>query len=345
MTAEIDKTELEVAADKERDIMAAQLCATASQIVRRVDTSHTITKPGVYDIPSAIYHADPCPDGSLSSSSAKLLLPVPFKGCPAKFNHARNNPQEHKAAFDFGHVAHKLVLGEGDEIAVLPWDNFRTKAAQQARDSAYVNGLVPIKEADYLIAQEMADEINVHPIAGELFKGGTAERSLFWECRETGIMCRARPDYLPAVGDIIPDYKTTARTVTKDDIQRTTDNLGYWLQAAWYLDGVETLQLMEEPEFRLVFQETKAPYIVTVAKLDPIYIEWGRTAMLKAREIFAQCQKSGNWSAGYHDDLVTIEPPGYSEHRLEEAMDKGAFDLAKYFQGPLDKQSGTEITT
>ncbi|MCP4548416.1 MAG: hypothetical protein GY835_18310 [bacterium] len=312
----------------------------------------TITKPGVYDIPAGEYHADPCPDGSLSSSSAKLILPVPFKGCPAKFNHARNTPAQPKKIFDFGHVAHKLVLGRGEHIKVLPYEDFRTKEAKKARDDARKAGQVPIKASDFDIAQQMATAVFSHPLAGKLFEGGVGERSLFWRCSQTGVMCRCRPDYLPTGGSIIPDYKTTGQTVTQDDIQRTTDNLGYWLQAAWYLDGIKTLGLAENPSFEFVFQETAPPHIVTVAQLDPVYIEWGRTAMLKAREMFAECQKSGDWSAGYHDDVVTIEPPGYSEHRLEAAMDKGAFDLACYFQGPhsddvmrvpLNKRSEMEI--
>jgi hypothetical protein len=140
---------------------------------------------------------------------------------------------------------------------------------------------------------------------------------------------------MPTGGAIYPDYKTTGTSAALDDITRTTDNLGYWLQAAWYLDGIKTLGLSVNPSFAFVFQETSPPHIVTVAQLDPIYIEWGRIAMFKAREMFARCQKTGDWSAGYHSGVVTIEPPGYSEHRLEKAADNGLFDLAREFQKPL----------
>ncbi|MGW9447058.1 hypothetical protein, partial [Bacillus mobilis] len=53
-------------------------------------TLSAITRPGVYDgIPEAVYHRDPVPGGSLSSSGARKLL---APSCPALFKY----DQEHK---------------------------------------------------------------------------------------------------------------------------------------------------------------------------------------------------------------------------------------------------------
>jgi hypothetical protein len=65
----------------------------------------TITGPGVYDqVPEHVYHADPIPGGSLSSSGARKLL---APSCPALFKHDQDNPQPHKKTFDIGTAAHK----------------------------------------------------------------------------------------------------------------------------------------------------------------------------------------------------------------------------------------------
>jgi len=301
-----------------------------------------ITEPGVYDIPNDVYHADPCPEGSLSNSGAKLLMPVPFKGCPKKFDYDRRTEPEHKNHYDFGHVAHKLVLGEGDEIDVVnaPAWNRKMDAGTNSnthKEAAYDAGHIPILQKDFNKAEDMARAVKDHAFAGKLFESGKPEQSLFWRCKDTGIMCRARLDWMPT-GNLFADYKTCRQTVTEDDLTRTTANLGYWLQAAWYLDGIRTLGLCDDPQFLFVFQETAPPHIVTVAQLSPDYLEWGRMAALKARSIFAECQRTGDWSADYNPDVVTIGPPKYFENNLEQAHEFGAFALSGALQRPHDTQ-------
>ena len=69
--------------------------------------------PGIYpDISDLDYHAD----DALSSTGAKALIE-----CPAIYREQRDNPPV-KDAFDFGHVAHRLLLGKGSEVAVYPAD-------------------------------------------------------------------------------------------------------------------------------------------------------------------------------------------------------------------------------
>ena len=57
----------------------------------------------------------PEPD-RLSPNGAKKLLPP---STPARFDYDRKHPQKTKRVFDFGTVAHKLVLGEGDQFLIL----------------------------------------------------------------------------------------------------------------------------------------------------------------------------------------------------------------------------------
>ncbi|WP_242401117.1 hypothetical protein [Acetobacter okinawensis] len=50
-----------------------------------------ITTPGIYDLPEAQYHADPCPTPSLSNSVARILLDE--SPMHAHFSHPRLNPE------------------------------------------------------------------------------------------------------------------------------------------------------------------------------------------------------------------------------------------------------------
>jgi hypothetical protein len=108
------------------------------------------------------YHADTT---SLSSSGARLLLPP---SCPAKFRQRMDSPPEYKQVFDFGTVAHGLVLGEGGDFAVIEAPDYRSKAAQTERDKARKDGKTPILAAELERATAMAAVVWTHPLAGEI---------------------------------------------------------------------------------------------------------------------------------------------------------------------------------
>jgi hypothetical protein len=286
-----------------------------------------ITEPGVYDIPAEVYHADPVPGGSLSSSGARRLLPP---SCPAVFRYEQEHGRTPKREFDLGHAAHRLVLGDGNgpDLVVIDADNYRTKAAQARRDEAHARGAVPLLTAEHEQVAAMARAILEHPLAAALFNpdtGGHPERSLFWRDEPTGVMMRARLDWLPRWSGsgrlIVPDYKTT-KSAEPDAIQRAIYDRGYHMQGVWYLSGVTALGLAGEqpPVFVFVFQEKTPPYVVTVAQLDVRAIQIGQALNRRALQVYAECSASGRWP-GYADDVVTVSLPGWAVNRYLDELE------------------------
>jgi hypothetical protein len=272
-----------------------------------------ITEPGVYEMPHAEYLADPVPGGSLSASGAKRLLPP---SCPALFRHYQDHPPESTAVFDFGHAAHRKVLGAGPEIVVIEAENWRTNAAKDKAETARAAGKTPLLAAENDQVLAMAEAIRAHPIASALFSPGYGrpEQSLFWQ---EGIWRRARLDWLPLPGPgrmIIADYKTTA-CADPSAIARHVVNYGYHQQAAWYLDGVRLL-IADDPAFVFVFQDKAPPYLVTVCELDALALEAGRARNRQAIERYRDCAESGIWP-GYSQDIELISLPPWAT-RIEE---------------------------
>lgn len=278
-----------------------------------------ITTPGVYDIPADLYHRDPVPGGSLSSTGARKLLPP---SCPALFRHWQDTVQPPKAAFDIGSAAHKLVLGNGPELAVLDVVAYTTKAARELRDTARARGAVPLKRSEYEPLEAMADAVRRHPVASALFDpaNGQPEQSLFWNDQQTGITRRARVDWLPTLGPgrlIIPDYKTCA-AADPESIARAVDAHGYHQQAAWYLDGIRALGLGDrDAAFLFVFQEKTAPYLVNVVELDIVALAVGAAKNRRALEKYAECRESGRWPT-WNDDVELVPLPAWAERRDTE---------------------------
>ena len=258
--------------------------------------------PGVYDIPEADYFSA---TGVLSCSGAKLLLPP---NCPALFRYRQDHP-EHKKAWDFGSAAHRLVLGQGADFVIIDAENYRTKAAQQARDEARAHGAAPVLPHEHAQVLAMAEAIRRHPIAGPLLdpaRGGQPERSLFWEDEQTGVPRRCRVDWLPEAGRgryVVTDYKTCEHA-DQESVTKAIGNYGYYQQDRWYLDGVRALGLDDDPAFVFVFQEKNAPYLVNVAQIDAPE-DWakGDARNRHAIERFRDCTETGVWP-GYEADTA-----------------------------------------
>ncbi|MFE9398610.1 PD-(D/E)XK nuclease-like domain-containing protein [Streptomyces flavidovirens] len=263
--------------------------------------------PGMYDIPAELYHSDPIPGGSLSSTGARTLV----NQCPARFHYDLTHPQPYKAVFDFGTAAHKLVLGDGPELVLVDearWDTNATKARLAGIRAA---GDIPLKRADLQRVHDMATALSEDPEAADLLApgSGVAEQSLFWEIG--GVWCRARVDFLR--DDQLVDYKT-CRSAHPDAIQKAIQEHGYHVQEDWYRRGAAALGLVDEQApFPFIFQEKDPPYLVTVVRLD-LWRDIAHQLSERALFIYNTCRTSGHWPA-YTTETALISPPAWLERQ------------------------------
>lgn len=273
----------------------------------------SITEPGIYQMSNEEYHAD---RGSLSSSGArKLLLP----SCPALYRYEQDHPQPPKKTFDIGNAAHKLVLGNGPELVQIDAEEWRTNAVKADVAAVRAAGNVPLKPSEYDQVHAMAAALRRHPVASLLFdpERGTPEQSLFWRDDRTGVMRRARLDWLPDPREgrlIIPDYKT-CRSANPEQLAKAVDDFGYHQQDDWYRSGAKALDLADDDAaFVFVCQEKTAPYVVTVVEMDATARRIGAARNRRALELFAECTATGYWP-GYSDEIAYLSLPAWAEIR------------------------------
>lgn len=277
-------------------------------------TSPTPLPPGVYDqLPADDYHRDP----ALSASGMKLLLDP---GCPAQYRYERDHPQPPKSIFDFGHAAHRLVLGDGAKLRVLDYDDWKTKAAQQAKKEARAEGAIPLLPQDMDRARAMAAAVRAHPTASGLFRGGRPEVSLFFKDPETGVPLRARLDWLDTDRPgraILTDYKTIGTGVDLDHIERAIYDYGYHVSGVQYAAATRALGLAgEDAVTTLVFQSKEPPFLVRVVQLPFDAIKVGRAKRRAAINRFKECTDSGRWP-GY-DEVAYAGLPPWAQAREEQ---------------------------
>ncbi len=279
------------------------------------------------DVPEPEYHGD---RGSLSVSGAKLLLPP---SCPAKFREQQDNPPPPKAVFDFGSLAHALILGAGPELEILDPQVHGLKADGTVADVPAMTGMwkkaatavravgkLPVSTDDYAAALAMRDAVMAHPVARDLFTDGAPEVSLYQHDPESGVRLRGRVDWLRADGQIV-DLKTSV-TANPAELVRRFWQYGYYMQHAWYADLVaaQGIEVPEVDAFRFVVVEKTPPYLVTVVGYDAEAVEEGRRLNRLAIRTYAECMESGAWP-GYSDGVVTLSLPGWVLHQSRADAD------------------------
>ncbi|MBO0743604.1 MAG: PD-(D/E)XK nuclease-like domain-containing protein [Candidatus Dormibacteraeota bacterium] len=263
-------------------------------------TAATDTRaPGLYDdVPEIAYHADAT---SLSQSGAKSLL-----DCPAVYAWERDHPPEPTEAMEFGTALHTLVLGTGPEVITVDAESWRTKTAQETRALTRAAGKIPLLKPQWEQAQAMAAAVWAKPAAAQLLAGGRPEVSAYATHEETGVLRRARFDYLR--DDLIIDYKT-AFSADPDEWRRNAARYGYHLQHAWYIDIARALDL-DIRGLVFVVQQKTPPYPVTCVELVPSAVELGRQRARLALQMFRDCTEAGCWP-DYAESIVPVDLPDW----------------------------------
>lgn len=298
----------------------------------------TITEPGVYSMPAEDYHHDPCEQPSLSSGIAKVLLSR--SPLHAWYAHPRLNPdyeESEKAAFDLGSATHALVLEGADRMEVIDAADYRTKAAQEARDAARMAGKHPVLAKQYRDVQRMASIAKeaidkCADLGGINLADGVSEQVVIW--KEGNAWCRSRPDWMSRDRRIQLSYKTTASSANPSDFDRMIENMGYDLQDAFYLRGNRATGAPEDSISLTLVQENEAPYACAWVGLDPSFMAMADAKAATAIALWQKCINLNNWP-GYSPRVHWISPPAYALAKWEEreAVIGIPYDPAKLFGG------------
>lgn len=292
----------------------------------------TVSGPGVFDIREDSYHADPCPEPSLSGSIIKVLAnrsPRHAWAC-----HPRLNPElerQHSATFDMGSAFHSLILGKGAELVPLDFADWRMKDAKTARDAYRAEGLIPLLREQYDRATAMAAAVGAQVRLWEelalAMQAGAPERSYIWQ-EETPfgpIYCRCLVDWTASHGNLHPDWKTTQQGAGPDEWgAKTVWNLDGHIQAAWNARALRSAGLTQ-PEIFFAVAETEFPHALACMKPTPAAIAMADRDIQRAIVTWAWCLKNNRWP-GYRNEMAWIDPPPWKEKGFLEREERGELD-------------------
>ncbi|MDR1943437.1 MAG: PD-(D/E)XK nuclease-like domain-containing protein [Synergistaceae bacterium] len=273
-------------------------------------------EPGRYrGISNEEYHKGP----GISSSGLGMIAST-----PEEYFYSLTHPREETRAMAVGSAFHKLVLepeGFDDEFFVM--DDAQVCAeiggAKPRATSKYKEwlegflsanaGKTLLEYGEYEGIKEMAKLIRRRKAFKAISAPGRAEDSFFWRDPELGVLCKCRPDYLRDDNYII-DLKTT-EDASPAGFTRSVENYRYYVQAAFYIQGVEAVTGEPVKGFVFVAVEKKPPYLVACYAADDDMIQAGNEEVRRCLELYEECSRTGVWP-GYPDEILPLSRPRWA---------------------------------
>jgi exodeoxyribonuclease VIII len=277
----------------------------------------------VHDMPLQDYLAV----DALSATGLKLLARSPW--------HYRNRVEtDPTPAMLRGSLAHCAVLepdAMASRYAVVPEGSPTrpTRRQWEAKDPSPTSraamqwwtefeernaGRLIVSSTDYALCQQQLQAVAAQPDLADMLRTGHGEVSIFWVDRETGLYCKARPDWLPPK-DARPfrplDLKTCADE-SPSGFGRAAARLRYDLQAAHYVAGIEAALRVKVDQFVFGAVTSKPPVLAVPYVLTDEIRDQGRDERRELMERLAWCQRENEWPA-YGSGVQLLDFPAYAK--------------------------------
>jgi len=224
-----------------------------------------------------------------------------------------DSPPEPTEAFIIGRALHTLVLEPrkfNKFYAVTPVCDRRTKDGKAIYKAFQdnLNGQEILTKDQFEMIDVMADSIK-RQIIHRLIERGEAEVCIVWIDKKTGLICKARIDYVHRKRSILIDLKST-RDASPNDFSKSIYNYGYYQQSAFYSDGWSVLT-GDPTAFVFLPVEKKPPYEPAAYEMREQVIYAGRQSYRQALDTFAECKKKDEWP-GYANEVVMLSLPQWA---------------------------------
>lgn len=213
-------------------------------------------------------------------------------------------PPAPKRQMVIGSAVHDVLLEGGDpdtRIAVYTDDCFKKDGTslnpkpaasfREANPEKYV-----MKAGDGLLVRAACDAVMEHEL-GDLIRDPEAvfETPIFWECEQTGLKCRAKPDFYIDMGDRILAYDLkTTEDIYPPEFARTAKRFRYWLQDAHYSAGLRA-QFGKPVEFKFWVVEVKQPFRISPREYDGHSRDVANQAYRNLMGQLAECYRTNEW--------------------------------------------------
>jgi hypothetical protein len=238
----------------------------------------------------------------------------------------QHTPEDGSDAMRLGRAMHAALLEPDTFRARFPiapdakrntkegkamWETFKLQHPGpdyvKASEAEEIEGM-----AKALSTQSIIDAQGRSIALSTIFQKGQAEQEFFWTDKETGLPCKCKTDWI--MGGLVVDYKTTL-DARLHAFTRTVAQYKYYMQAAFYLQGIEAVTGTRPTAFVFVAQEKEAPYCAAPYTLSADSLDFGAQQVRASLKLVAEGLASGKWQ-GYPPVCGEVVLPDYEFNGL-----------------------------
>jgi hypothetical protein len=260
--------------------------------------------PGIY----ANWELDYFAINAINQSSLKAIAKSPLH-----YLHRTENETEPTDTMKLGSLAHALLFEpetvERDFVIWPPETGMPTRRQGKLWDAfcdCHEDKTI-IRQQDFDAAMRIHDAIRGNSLAQRYLTQGKAEQILVWRDKRTGLLCKARLDFLStSIADVMVELKTAA-DISPWTFSNVFAKRGYDVQAAFYADGYETLT-GRALYGKCVAVENTEPHDVIVYRLDEV-IDTGRELYEEMMLKLSECLKVNKWPGQSPLQEVALQLP------------------------------------
>lgn len=238
---------------------------------------------------------------AVNQSSLKVIAKSPLH-----YQHRLENDLDETQPMRLGSVAHCACLElpklnsryrvwapRDEHTGELKKDDFRGTEYLQFATLAALEKKTVIKQRELDAGMRIRGAMWRNRLAERYLKKGIPEVVMIWRDAVTGVLCKARLDWLSlSVPDVIVELKT-ARDVGPWAFSSAFAKAGYDVQAAFYHDGYVACT-GRAPGGKCIAIENVEPHDTVVYDLAEV-IDPGREIYRKYLERLVECRKAGEW--------------------------------------------------
>lgn len=206
------------------------------------------------------------------------------------------------------------------ELAFSEFENFRTKAAQEWRDAQLADGKI-IVTADQLEEGRKAAAMLTQTCqrSAEIFAASKSQ--VIVAGRICGANFKGLVDLAPEGSDFLADLKTTSK-FSLDGFSKQTAEFGYHVQAGLYLALWNAMFPDDQrSRFKLIWQDSEAPYEVAVTELHADEIDHGREYGMHLIRKVTSAAQANHWPMDFDEKEPLIMRPTWAAMKEEERRD------------------------
>jgi len=273
------------------------------------------------EIPPGVYSGVPFPEyAMLPFLNYSKLKHFHGGATPAHARYALTHEKESDAK-SFGLALHLAIFEPhrlDAETVVAPKVDRRFKEGKKAwaQYEELAKGRMILDEEQMAAIEAIRASARANATVNELLTNrGVNEMTFVWDDPEFKVRCKGRADRYTHMESwpIVADLKSFGNVATRFAFERQAHQLGYWLQAAFYSDGLDAVAPTVGEAFRRfvwIVAEVNPPHCVRVFEADSEPLEWGRIQYRKAMRTWAEAQRTGSWP-GWGEGIELLGLPGW----------------------------------